>query len=125
MTSGLAVSLIQMPATHGPHFDIPPSGAGDLRLSLDHCFTLFWQRAFNTSSESVLLVDVIYMSQRRDPRQYLHGEPRVQFHLNRRFLRRKILSGTTGEEPFPDWNVAHCVKKSGVGDERILVSGMG
>jgi hypothetical protein len=47
--------------------------------------------------EKCSLVDVIYMSQRRDPRQYLRGEPRVQFHLNRRFLRRKLLSGTAGE----------------------------
>ena len=52
---------------------------------------------FPNMSEKCSLVDPIFMSQRRDPRQYLQGEPRVQFHLNRRFLARKLLSGTTGE----------------------------
>ena len=36
------------------------------------------------------------------PSGYYIGSPRVQFHLNRRFLRRKMLSGTTSEKPFPD-----------------------
>ena len=55
----------------------------------------------------------LHESKRRDPRQYLRGEPRVQFHLNRRFLRRKLLSEAAGERPLPDWNVAHGVKKNG------------
>jgi len=57
-------------------------------------------------SEKMSLVGVISMSQRRDPRQYLRGEPRVQFHLNRRLLASKKMSGPAGEGPIPDWNVA-------------------
>ena len=36
------------------------------------------------------------------PSGYYIGNPRVQFHLNRRFPAGKILSGTTSEKPFPD-----------------------
>jgi len=84
-----------------------------LRLSLG-------PMCFQTSLK-VSLVDVISMSQRRDPRQYLRGEPRVQFHLNRRFLARKLLSGTTGERPLPDWNVAHEVKETALSKPRRWV----
>jgi len=68
-----------MPAWHGPHFDAPPSGAGDLRLSLDHCFTLFSQRAFNTSSESAPLVGVISMSHDAIPAGISAGSREASF----------------------------------------------
>ena len=33
----------------------------------------------------------LYESKRRDPRQYLRGEPRVQFHLNTTFPGQEII----------------------------------
>ncbi len=63
----------------------------------------------------VSLVDVISMSQRRDPRQYLRGEPRVQFHLNTTFPgRENTVRERSGEEPIPNWKLAHRVKESGL-----------
>ena len=55
------------------------------------------------------------LSRRRDlhesvaviPSGYYMGNPRVQFHLNRRFLRRKLLSGGAGEFGLlPGWKIA-------------------
>ena len=78
-----------------------PSGAANYELRL---FDGFCQ--YNSSSQTCLKK----FSRRREvshkvaviPSGYYIGSPRVQFHLNRRFLRRKRLSGTTSEKPFPD-----------------------
>ena len=65
-------------------------------------------------SEKCLLVDMSFMSHAVIPANTCAGNPRVQFHLNRRFLARRLLSETTGEGPLPDWKLARSVKKSGV-----------
>ena len=89
--------LYKCPHSIALHFDTPPSGACDLRLSLDHRVRAIRCALSKHALKGISRRRDLYESKRRDPRQYLRGEPRVQFHLNRRFLRRKILSGATGE----------------------------
>src|SRR5580658_7241777 len=93
-----------MPAWHGPHFDAPPSGH---RVPTSFA----WADVFPNMFESVSRRRDLNES-RCDPRQYQRGEPRVQFHLNRRLLASKKLSEATGEGPLPSWKLAHEVKKT-------------
>ncbi len=113
MASSSAVSLIHKPARTGPHFDTPPSGAGDLRLSLDHCFTLFSQRAFNTSSESVSLVGVISMSHDAIPACISAASRESSFTSIDVSCAGKICQERLVKAG-PDWNVAYVVKEFGV-----------
>ena len=77
-------------------FRSSPSGAANYNHRL---FDGFCQ--YNSSSQTCLKK----FSRRREvshkvaviPSGYYIGNPKVQFHLNRRFLARKLLSGTAGE----------------------------
>jgi hypothetical protein len=61
-----------------------------------------------------LLVGVISMSQRRDPRQYLRGEPESPVSPQSTFPGQEIIVGNDRWMTDPWLKLAHEVKKSGV-----------
>ena len=100
MARGSAVSVVQMPAEHSSDFDnYPPSG------SAYYVFRWYAVIASGCHQPGRLQTCLKKSSRRRDlhesgaviPHQTEGGTRESSFTSNRRFLRRKILSGTTGE----------------------------
>ena len=83
----------ECPHSIAPLFRCSALWSRALRLSLVRDLNAEQQR-FQSMPWNMSLVDVIFMSQAPSS---VHGNPRVQFHLNRRFPAGKILSGLAGE----------------------------
>ena len=91
----IAVSVVQMPARHNPGISISALWSCVPSCPLAHCFAPLTHGAFSNMFEKSPLVDVTFHA------VIPYGSPRVQFHLNRRFLRRKLVSGLAGESRSP------------------------
>ena len=111
-----------MPAGMSSDFDLPLSGHQPHVFRSGRCSAFIIRaprrltdatsglRSFQTRLENSL-VDVISMSQRRDP---LTGTRESSFTSIDVSWPGKYCQERAGEEPLPDWNVAHGVKKSGL-----------